>query len=195
MTDAKPLFAGEAMLLSWGDTSARGKTVTFLLHEDECGKTHPFRELGTGRHGQRFNLIAQPIGDDEQPIGSPGAPGGSAQGQSSTMNEGSLRTAEGLPVAPHAMKGDPAPGETRTYTLANRIGMRCREPAFQAWVAMREGAEPSAFDATATANYVRCYCGVESRAFIAPGTGAAALWSVLEGAFLEATGQFTEARG
>lgn len=66
--DAIPLFKGEAMLLSWGDTSSRGKTVTFALHEDDCGQTHPFRDLGTGKHGQRFQIVAVPIDDDGEPL-------------------------------------------------------------------------------------------------------------------------------
>lgn len=97
-------------------------------------------------------------------------------------------------VAPLTTADGSAPGETKVYTLANKIGMRCNDKQFQRWIAVREEAEPSDFDATAAAGYVRRYCGVRSRAEITPDSEAAILWSVLETEFMRDNGMMAEPR-
>lgn len=64
-------FQGEAMLVSWNESSNRGRTVTFML-EDES-PIHPFksfnvREGKSKTAGKRFMLLAVEIGDDEKPV-------------------------------------------------------------------------------------------------------------------------------
>jgi hypothetical protein len=99
---------------------------------------------------------------------------------------------DGSRVAPKPMRADePALGETKTYTLANRIGMTCNNPAFREWLYRAEGIGGDGD----VAYYVRLYCNVKSRAEILPGTDAAARWSVLETQYLADTGQLPEVRG
>lgn len=69
MNEIKPAFQGEMMLMGWKESSSQGRTVTFLLSEED--ETHPFRDLAvkTGkRAGQRFMAVLVPIGDDELPM-------------------------------------------------------------------------------------------------------------------------------
>lgn len=67
--DIRPAFQGEVMLLGWKESSSQGRTVTFLLNEDD--ETHPFRDLTVKqgkRAGQRFMAVLVAIGDDEAPV-------------------------------------------------------------------------------------------------------------------------------
>lgn len=59
------IYADEALLLRWGDSSANGRTVTLQLHE--TSEQHPFRGLPSGKNGQRVMIAVTLIGDDEQP--------------------------------------------------------------------------------------------------------------------------------
>jgi hypothetical protein len=65
--DPVPTYRGEAVLLRWGHTSTSGFTVSFLLHDDDCAGGPPFAGFAAGKGGQRFALVAVPIGDDERP--------------------------------------------------------------------------------------------------------------------------------
>lgn len=69
ITDQHIVFAGEAILLNWGDTSSRGRTVTLKLPED--ADTHPFRDFAITegkKAGQRFQVVFVQVGDDELPV-------------------------------------------------------------------------------------------------------------------------------
>lgn len=59
------VYADEALLLRWGDSSTNGRTITLQLHESE--EQHPFRGLPSGKNGQRVMIAVTLIGDDEQP--------------------------------------------------------------------------------------------------------------------------------
>jgi hypothetical protein len=68
-TEKLVCFNDEAMLLAWGDSSTRGRTVTFLLSDD--GDEHPFRHftIKSGkRAGQRFRMVLVQVDDDERPV-------------------------------------------------------------------------------------------------------------------------------
>jgi len=182
--DGIPLFKGEAMLLSWGDTSSRGKTVTFALHPDECGAVHPFRDLGTGKHGQRFQLVAVPITDDGEPL-SPEA------SSTEPASDGVAADASGAP--PQKQPGAASGGAKRVKTLPEIVGMRCNDPAFQEWAKNMAG-RVGVFDAEDAAVFVRRQCRVDSRKEILPGTPAAAMWLALETDYLADTGQIAERR-
>lgn len=55
-------YSGEALLLSWTDSSA-GRKVTFLLPDN--GEQHPFKDFKTGPvHGQPFAIGCQPVDYD-----------------------------------------------------------------------------------------------------------------------------------
>ncbi len=176
--DGIPLFKGEAMLLSWGDTSSRGKTVTFALHEDDCGTSHPFRDLGTGKHGQRFQIVAVPITDEGEPV-SPGSSGRDAPGSGAQS------------ATPTPLKAGGDPGESkRERTLPELVGWRCNSTDFQNWLLWNE----QQFNGEDTADVVRRICGVKSRKQVLPGTEAATKWLALETRFLEDTGRLAERR-
>lgn len=66
-----PAWQGEVMLLQWGESSTRGRTVTFLLPEDE--DQHPFKthSIRAGkRAGSRFMAVFVEISDDETAVDS-----------------------------------------------------------------------------------------------------------------------------
>ena len=66
----KIYWQGEVMLLNWSETSTRGRTVTFLLPEDD--EHHPFRAATVKdgkRAGQRFAIVLVQVGDDEREVG------------------------------------------------------------------------------------------------------------------------------
>lgn len=186
--DGIPLFKGEAMLLSWGDTSSRGKTVTFALHEDDCGTSHPFRDLGTGRHGQRFQIVAVPITDEGEPI-PPGATTGAAIGSAAADH----------PPPPERSAIAPG-GAKRKFSelpLPQQVALRCQDERFQDWASRHPDFKHVAFGPTATdqtAAWVRHRCGNQSRALILPGTVAAQQWGEIETGYLQFTGQVAEER-
>jgi hypothetical protein len=69
ISDKHTVYAGEARLMNWADTSSRGRTVTFELPPDS--DTHPFRDLAIRqgkKAGQRFMLAVVQIDDQEEPV-------------------------------------------------------------------------------------------------------------------------------
>lgn len=63
------VYSGEGLLLNWGDTSSRGRTVTFELPQDD--ESHPFRDMAirSGKQaGQRLMLAVVQISDQEEPV-------------------------------------------------------------------------------------------------------------------------------
>lgn len=167
--DGIPLFKGEAMLLSWGDTSSRGKTVTFALHPNECGDAHPFRDLGTGKHGQRFQIVAVPITDEGEPI-PPGATTEAAIGSAAADHP------------PPPERSAVAPGGA----YAKRAGILCNDPKFQAWMGTP--------DAEQTAERLRLQTGVHSRRDYDHDPDARRRFLNLETSYLSETGQIAERR-
>jgi hypothetical protein len=64
----QPIYKGEAMLLRWSDNSTNGRTVTFTIEDGpDATKEHPFKGLSTGKGGQRFAIVAVPLGEAEHP--------------------------------------------------------------------------------------------------------------------------------
>lgn len=69
INDQHIVYAGEAILFSWGDTSKGGRKVTLTLPPD--ADTHPFRDFAIteGKNaGQRFQVVFVQVGDDELPV-------------------------------------------------------------------------------------------------------------------------------
>lgn len=69
INDQHIVYAGEAILKNWGDTSQSGRTVTLILPPD--ADTHPFRDFAIqqGKNaGQRFQVVFVEVGDDELPV-------------------------------------------------------------------------------------------------------------------------------
>lgn len=118
MNQPVPLFSGEAMLLSWGDTSSRGKTVTFALDIDSAPDGHPFKGLGTGKYGQKFRLVAVPIDDSGEPVP-----------PEAKATQGSVAKAD----PPSAASG----GTKKTWyeqRPSQRAGILCNDPGFWQWI-------------------------------------------------------------
>jgi len=94
-----------------------------------------------------------------------------------------------------------ASGETKerrpfhTLPLPQQVALRCADRAFQAWVAMQEGASADVSGEDLAARYVRYACGVDSRALILPGSVAADKWARVLNSFEGQTGRVTEQRG
>jgi hypothetical protein len=63
----QPTYQGEVLLLGWSENNRDGMTVRLALDASDEGAAHPFRSLGTGKHGQRFMAVLVPLGDDDQP--------------------------------------------------------------------------------------------------------------------------------
>jgi hypothetical protein len=188
MTTTVPLFQGEAMLLSWGDTSSRGKTVTFALHPAECGEAHPFRDLGTGKHGQRFQIVAVPIGDDDQPL----SPEALDQTTAHSVATGSTPAHPKQPVASGETK------ERRKFAdlpLPQQVALRCADEGFRQWIAWEERALLTEVDDEFAARWVRQKCDVHSRADIKPGSLAEVAWKKIEARFLADNRPLPEERG
>jgi hypothetical protein len=62
-------FQGEVQLLSWGDTSTRGRTITLQLPEE--GEEHPFKhsQIKQGKTaGKRYVAVFVEIDESEQPV-------------------------------------------------------------------------------------------------------------------------------
>jgi hypothetical protein len=185
---AIPLFKGEAMLLSWGDTSSRGKTVTFALHEDDCGESHPFRDLGTGKHGQRFALVAVPITDDER------------------VSPGALDQA--VPIAassdtPANPKSGGVPGETKGgwYALkpSARAALLCKEVMFQHWAARTYGLSAPLLTEEEADTWLKGKIATHKKAWLNPDhpdhrPGALKAFCAIERAYRIHRGLETEAR-
>lgn len=97
---------------------------------------------------------------------------------------------------PHPPEGLRVPGGAkRERTLPEKVGMRCGNAYFQAWLMDHLGLQQDAAQTVdEIAEIVRQRCGVKSRTEILPGTEAAAKWLALETRFLEDTGQMAERR-
>lgn len=68
-TDKSIAFQGELMLLQWAESSTRGRTVTFLVTEEQ--EQHPFRAftIKSGkRAGQRFMAVLVELDENDQPL-------------------------------------------------------------------------------------------------------------------------------
>ena len=72
ITHKHVVYKGEALLVNWGDTSTRGRTVTLELPlGPDAPETHPFRDLAvrSGKQaGQRLAIMVVQINDDETPV-------------------------------------------------------------------------------------------------------------------------------
>ncbi len=95
----------EVILLRWGDSSAQGRTVTFLLPED-AGE-HPFKGERNGKTGQRYAMALAKIGDDEAKADAVFGSDGYVEGS--------------------------APEKTDEQRAVIRAALLCKEPAFRKW--------------------------------------------------------------
>ena len=144
-------YSDDVMLLRWGD-SAAGQTVTFQLDPDGP-PVNPFRDWPCGKeNGQRFRMVAVPKGDDEEPV---------------------------MPEKPAPLSKTPQ--KFHDMPLVKQAGIKCADPAFQAWVGLRDadGYYSPLTGEDLAAAYVRGYCGVTSRAKLDTNEKAAGHWRSL----------------
>lgn len=64
----------EGQQVRWSD-GPRGQTVTLLLNPADTGEVNPFKSYPSGtEHGQRWQVVCVPIGDDESTPSPPETP-------------------------------------------------------------------------------------------------------------------------
>lgn len=151
-----PTYQGEVLLLGWSENNRDGMTVRLALDASDEGAVHPFRALGTGKHGQRFMAVLVPLGDGEQPAIAEPAPEPTAPARERTPWD--------------AMK------------KAQQAAIVCNDPEFWEWL---HAQCPSArkVDANEAAEYVRFRCEVLSRKELDSDEAAATRWNELHGEF------------
>lgn len=115
-------YKGEAMLVRWSETP-KGRTVTLLL-DPLVGDQHPFKFLKCGENGQRMQIAAALIGDDEKPAVPPTKKSpGSSNGRTPDFDSGNGGSS-------------PSPGsKPKVYTRSQRAAIMCQDQDFQAWFA------------------------------------------------------------
>lgn len=117
--EVTPAYLGEAMLLRW-NRNHKGQTVAFLL-DPHMGPEHPFeRYKGGEAHGQRFQLIAVAIDENDEPVS---AIGPAASVSADAAPEPSMRTS-----------GQEQDTRRTPKTRTQVAGMKIKEPAFQEWI-------------------------------------------------------------
>jgi hypothetical protein len=158
-----PTYQGEVLLLGWSENNRDGMTVRLALDASDEGAAHPFRSLGTGKHGQRFMAVLVPLGDDEQPVIAPIPP---AQ--------------EPAPIAPAAPVKERTPWDA--LKKAQQAAIVCNEPEFWQWL-HSQCPSARAVDANEAAEYVRFRCEVLSRKDLDADESAGQRWNELHGEF------------
>jgi len=118
MNEIKPAYAGEAMLVRWAENH-NGRTVTLQLDPD-IGEIHPFKGLKGGLNGQRMQLAAVLIDENDQP-----------QCPQSTEPD------SGLPVVPSESAGEGQ--DTRRTPFKDKhksvkAAIKCQDHLFQTWL-------------------------------------------------------------
>ena len=125
-----PTFQGEAMLLGWAENNRDGMTVRLALDaSDESG--HPFKGLGTGKHGQRFMVVCVPVDDENRPAPSQGITGGNP----SELSSDEMPVA-GSPRGFVSGQSEQAPDRRRFEDLsrAQQAGILCGEDHFRQFI-------------------------------------------------------------
>jgi hypothetical protein len=113
-----PTYQGEVLLLGWSENNRDGMTVRLALDASDEGAVHPFRALGTGKHGQRFMAVLVPLGDDEAP-------------------------APEAPVAPPAPEKSKRGWDELSH--AQQAGIVCGEVGFHRWIKVETPDEAAAW--------------------------------------------------
>lgn len=125
-----PTFQGEAMLLGWAENNRDGMTVRFALDAtDESG--HPFKGLGTGKHGQRFMVVCVPVDEENSPAPSQGITGGDPSEPSSDEVP-----ATGSPRGSITGQSEQAPERRRLEDMlpSNAAALAIKMPEFRSWL-------------------------------------------------------------
>jgi hypothetical protein len=138
MTEIKPAYLGEAMLVRWSENH-NGQTVTLQLDES-LNEIHPFKGLKGGLNGQRMQLVAVLIDENEQPMHPVVLESGPDRAVSSQGSHGG--GGDTLPTT------DGPKGQARPiYTRSQRAALKVKTPEFVEWLAENydHGLEPKAF--------------------------------------------------
>lgn len=119
MAEIKPAYAGEAMLIRWSENH-NGRTVTLQL-DPTLGEHHPFKGLKGGLNGQRMQLAAVLIDENEQP---------------QCPKQPSTEPDSPPPVGPSEAAGE---GQDTRRTFRNmprsqQAALKCRDLEFQKWL-------------------------------------------------------------
>jgi hypothetical protein len=171
----------EAMLLRWSE-SHNGRTVTLQLPAEG---DHPFRGLPCGpANGQRLAIAVALINDDEttRPVEPEGDGYQREPGKSPPGKRGSAPRASEKPAGGQNGEGHEMPKGGR---LARQAGILCGDVRF--WKYLEEVRGVRVISAADCADYVRAWCGVESRAELDADAIAAATWNRLYAQYLAQT--------
>lgn len=163
-----PTYQGEVLLLGWSENNRDGMTVRLALDASDEGAVHPFRHLGTGKHGQRFMAVLVPVSDEPSPVpAQPEQPNG-IEPQRTPLYEMTER-------------------EKRRWddmTYAQQAGIACGEPEFWRFLTEEKCApDISVENADEAAQSVRAWCYVGSRAELDREEAAAEHWRTLYGEY------------
>lgn len=136
MTEAKPIYSGEATLRGRGETDKSGRWVRFEI--EDFGGVHPFK----GLEGERFAVVVMgPLASAEHEVSRKGKAGAVADGSSATL-------------APTDTVKAPANNSTRAVMLA-------KEPEFWAYMDHCGIAKPT--DAASGEAALKFVCQVQSK--------------------------------
>jgi hypothetical protein len=156
MDEITPAYAGEAMLLGWGETATRGRTITLQL--DEEATTHPFKGFKAGMNGQRMKICAVLIDDHEQP-----------QEPDRARRSGPTKVAE------KKADGDEVHKERTPFDKlpkSQQAGIKCGDDDFDAWLRRLDG-DVASEDTTTLLYY---HLGITSRKDLDNDAAAAERW-------------------
>lgn len=158
-------YKGEAMLVRWSETP-KGRTVTLLL-DPLVGEQHPFKFLKCGENGQRMQIAAALIGDDEKPAEPPTKRNGLPVAAGCDDRPGN--------IGPHA---DQAKMEDKPRTPFDKLprsqqaGIKCGDDDFDAWLRRLDG-DVASEDTTTLLYY---HLGITSRKDLDNDAAAAERW-------------------
>jgi hypothetical protein len=167
----------EAIVLRTGENETKKnglvRTVSFMLPNDG---DNPFK----GRIGDRIGLVCINLGETEHetPVGV-GASSGQGGDTGGAARQDASRAPPALIESPPEPKPDRRPWSALTPT--QQAAIRCTDPDFWDFLS---GDDFLVMNQVEAAQYVRQYCGVESRAELTTSPEAAAAWRRLDNHFL-----------
>ena len=130
MSEIKPAYMGEAMLVRWSENH-NGQTVTLQLDES-LNEIHPFKGLKGGLNGQRMQLVAVLIDENEQPMHPRPVVLESGPDRAVSFAQGSHGGGVRAPTINDGSKGQ---GTPITYTRSQRAALKVKTPEFVEWLA------------------------------------------------------------
>lgn len=182
MSEIKPAYMGEAMLVRWSENH-NGQTVTLQLDES-LNEIHPFKGLRGGLNGQRMQLVAVLIDENEQPMHPHPVVLESGPDRAVSFAQGSHG---GGVTASTTNDGHKGQGKPITYTRSQRAALKLKTPQFVEWLAENydHEVEPRAFldDANFGDALLKEVLGITSKSELDTMPNKASEWDTIEASF------------